>query len=296
MGRMPPSPEGHKARRVAPEHSQQVMPPDGHACLLIERNAMNVSFDFSGHVALVTGAASGMGLATAKAFAQAGASVVLADVDEVALAAATAEIAALGMGATKFIRCDVSNEDDVAGMVDFTVNSFGRLDAAFNNAGIQIPAVDIADLKSSDFDRVQAINTRGVWLCMKHELRHMRERGTGAIVNCSSIGGLIGTSIRLAAYHGTKHAVLGITRSAALEYGQRGIRINAVCPGTISTPMVNRMIADGILSEDGVAHGSPMGRPGRPEEIADAVLWLCSDGATYVTGHALSVDGGMAVA
>jgi NAD(P)-dependent dehydrogenase (short-subunit alcohol dehydrogenase family) len=176
-------------------------------------------------------------------------------------------------------------------MVDRTVATFSRLDMAFNNAGIQAPPTDAADEPGETFDRVNAINLRGVWACMKHELRQMRAQGSGAIVNCSSLGGLVGLPGR-AAYHASKHGVIGLTRSAALEYAPRGIRINAVCPGTIETPMVTDMIAKGELSVPEAVANQPIGRLGRADEIAGAVLWLCSPGASLVVGVALPVDGG----
>ena len=176
-------------------------------------------------------------------------------------------------------------------MVELTVSTSGRLDAAFNNAGVQSPAVETADAGGEEFDRVNAINLRGVWNCMKYELRQMREQGSGAIVNCSSIGGLIGIAGR-AAYHASKHGVIGLTRSAALEYASRGIRINAVCPGTINTPMVADMLAKEPDAMKEIMRDQPIGRLGRSEEIASAVLWLCSPGASFVIGHALAVDGG----
>lgn len=251
---------------------------------------MTVSFDYSGKVALVTGAASGMGLATAQAFAKAGAAVTLADVNETALQQRVDEITAAG-GKAMAVLCDVADEDSVQAIVAQTVAAFGRLDAAFNNAGIQIPAAEIADQSIEDYDRISHINQRGVWACMKHELRQMREQGEGAIVNCSSIGGLTGRPL-IAAYHGTKHGVIGLTRSAALEYATRGIRVNAVCPGTIDTPMVSSMIDKGMLAMEDLLHDLPMKRLGKSEEIASSVLWLCSSGASFVTGQALAVDGG----
>jgi NAD(P)-dependent dehydrogenase (short-subunit alcohol dehydrogenase family) len=189
------------------------------------------------------------------------------------------------------LTCDVSDEEQVAAAVDRTVETFGRLDMAYNNAGIQIPPSDAADEPAERFDRVNAINLRGVWACMKHELRHMRPRGSGAIVNCSSLGGLVGLPGR-ASYHASKHGVIGLTTSAALEYAPRGIRINAVCPGTIDTPMVRDMITKGELDRAEAEANQPINWLGTVEEIAQAVLWLCSPGAGFVVGVALPVDGG----
>src|SRR6267142_1580369 len=249
---------------------------------------MNISFE--NKVALVTGAGSGLGLATAKAFAESGASVVLADWNEQAVCSATDELAAQGHKALA-IRCDVADEAQVKLMVEQTVSAFGRLDAAFNNAGVQCAAAETADASGEEFDRVNAINLRGVWNCMKYELRQMRKQGSGAIVNCSSVGGLIGIPGR-AIYHASKYGVIGLTQSAALEYAARGIRINAVCPGTIETPMVADMLAKEPDAMKDILRDQPIGRLGRPEEIATAVLWLCSPGASFVIGHALVVDGG----
>jgi NAD(P)-dependent dehydrogenase (short-subunit alcohol dehydrogenase family) len=249
---------------------------------------MNLSFE--NQVALVTGAAAGMGLATAKAFAEAGAAVALADVNEDSARAAAEELIAAGHKAMA-VRCNVAGEAEVAAMVEKTVSPFGRLDAAYNNAGVQSPAMETADANGEEFDRVNGINLRGVWNCMKYELRQMREQGSGAIVNCSSIGGLIGLPGR-AVYHVSKHGVIGLTKSAALEYAARGIRINAVCPGTIETPMVAEMLVKEPEAMKEILRDQPIGRLGRPEEIASAVLWLCSPGASFVIGHALAVDGG----
>src|SRR5438270_1356318 len=231
-----------------------------------------------------------MGLATAQAFAEAGAAVVLADINEGALSAATDDLTAAGHQALG-VACDVSSEEQVAAMVDRAIATFGRLDMAFNNAGIQAPPTDAADEPAETFDRVNAINLRGVWACMKHELRQMRTQGSGAIVNCSSLGGLVGLPGR-AAYHASKHGVLGLTRSAALEYAPRGIRINAICPGTIETPMVTQMIDSGDLDRAEAEANQPINRLGTAEEMAAAVLWLCSPGASFVVGVALPVDGG----
>jgi NAD(P)-dependent dehydrogenase (short-subunit alcohol dehydrogenase family) len=257
----------------------------------VSRSAtVNPTYDFHGQVAVVTGASSGMGLDTVRAFAAAGAAVVLADINEDALRDATDELTAAGHQALG-ITCDVSDEAQVAALVERTVDAFGRLDMAFNNAGIMISPSGAADEPVESFDRVTAINLRGVWTCMKHELRQMRAQGSGAIVNCSSLGGLVGLPGR-ASYHATKHGVIGLTKSAALEYASRGIRINAVCPGTIETPMVTDMIAKGELDVPEAEANQPIGRLGRGDEIAAAVLWLCSPGASFVLGVALPVDGG----
>jgi NAD(P)-dependent dehydrogenase (short-subunit alcohol dehydrogenase family) len=245
---------------------------------------------YSGKVALVTGAASGMGLATARAFAEAGAAVALADISGDAVRAAGEELVSAGHRAVG-IQCDVTDEAQVAAMVDRTVSTFGRLDASFNNAGIQVPPSDAADEPGEHFDRVIAVNLRGIWACMKHELRHMREQKSGAIVNCSSIGGLIGLPGR-ASYHASKHGVIGLTRSAAVEYAPRGIRINAVCPGTMDTPMVSEMLTSQADAMKEIMREQVIGRLGRADEVASAVLWLCGPGSTFIIGQALAVDGG----
>ena len=253
---------------------------------------MNISFE--NKVALITGAASGLGLATAKAFAESGASVALADWNEAAVRSAAEELTAQGHKALA-IHCDVADDAQVEAMVEQTVATFGRLDAAYNNAGVQNIVAETADATREDYDRVMAINLRGVWSCMKFELRQMRKQGSGAIVNCSSLGGLVGGAGR-GTYHAAKHGVLGLTKSAALEYAARGIRINAVCPGLIQTPMSDQMVAGGhadALRE--MMKDIPIGRVGRAEEIADAVLWLCSSAASLVVGHALAVDGGYTI-
>ena len=251
---------------------------------------MNPSYDFTGQVALVTGAGSGMGLATARAFTEAGAAVVLADVNPATVKEASDALSGAGHRALG-VECDVTDEASVAAAVQAAVDTFGRLDMAFNNAGIQVPPCDAADESAEVFDRANAVNLRGVWASMKHELAVMRGQGSGAIVNCSSLGGLVGIPGR-AAYHASKHGVLGLTKSAALEYAPRGIRINAVCPGTIATPMVTDMIDKGELDRDAAIADQPINRLGEPEEIAAAVLWLCSPGASFTVGVALPVDGG----
>lgn len=250
-----------------------------------------MSFSFENQVALVTGAASGIGWATANAFAQAGAAVALVDVNgDAAQAKADALIAA---GHTAIgLCCDVADIDQVEAMVKETIARFGRLDMAFNNAGIQNVLAEMADATVDDYERVMSVNLRGVWACMKFELEHMRRQGSGTIVNCSSLGGLVGGAER-ASYHAAKHGVIGLTKSAALEYASRNIRVNAVCPGLIWTPMVDQMVAAGQGEAlEGMTKAVPMGRHGQPEEIADAVLWLSSASSSYVTGQSISVDGG----
>jgi NAD(P)-dependent dehydrogenase (short-subunit alcohol dehydrogenase family) len=217
---------------------------------------------------------------------------VLSDWNEQEVQAAAKALSAKGYR-TLAVCCDVSNDAEVEAMVKTTIATFGRLDAAYNNAGVQNVLAETADSPRDDYDRIMAINLRGVWSCMKFELQHMREQGSGAIVNCSSLGGLLGGA-RRGTYHAAKHGVIGFTKSAALEYATRGIRINAVCPGMIQTPMSDQMIAAGQGDELAAMMNTyvPMKRLGQPREIADAVLWLCSSAASYVTGQSISVDGG----
>ena len=252
---------------------------------------MNISFE--NKVALVTGAGSGLGLATVKAFAESGASVVLADANEKAVRSAAEELAAHGHK-TLAIQCDVADDAQVQAMVERTVAKFGRLDAAYNNAGIQNVVAEAAEATREDFDRVISVNLRGVWSCMKFELRQMLRQGNGAVVNCSSIGGLVAGPKR-GTYQASKHGVLGLTKSAALDYAARGIRIDAVCPGIIHTSMLDGMMATQADALKAMLKDVPIGRLGRPEEIASAVLWLCSSAASFMVGHALTVDGGYTI-
>lgn len=243
-------------------------------------------------IALVTGAASGIGLATARAYAAAGASVVLADLNATAVQTVADQLIAEGYTA-KAVICNAANLEEVEAMVKETVATFGRLDIAFNNAGVQNELAEVADATADDFDRVNAVNLRGVWGCMKYELQQMRKQESGVIVNCSSIGGIVGGAER-ASYHAAKHGVLGLTKSAALEYAARNIRVNAVCPGLIWTPMAEKMAATGQKDAlDAMVKSVPMLRHGKAEEIADAVLWLSSDASSFVTGQSISVDGGL---
>jgi NAD(P)-dependent dehydrogenase (short-subunit alcohol dehydrogenase family) len=248
---------------------------------------MNPIYDFSGQVALVTGAASGMGFATAKAFAKSGAAVILADRNETALNAAAEMLRAEGHDILA-VTCDVADEAQAARMVERTVQKFGRVDMAYNNAGILGPMGDITEETADGFDEVNAVNLRGVWTCMKHELLQMARQGSGAIVNCSSLGGLVGLPGR-AAYHASKHGVIGLTKCAAMDYAAKNIRVNAICPGCIDTPM-----GDGIdpAAMKEFLRDQPIGRMGAADEVAAAVLWLCSPGASFILGAALPVDGG----
>ena len=254
---------------------------------------MDNPLDFSGKVALVTGASAGMGLATARAFAEAGAAVVLADVREEAVNAAAQQLVASGHQALA-IRCDVSDDAQVAAMVQQTIGAFGRLDAAFNNAGVMARVAPTGDSTREDWDRVIGINLRGVWSCMKHELQQMERQRSGAIVNNASVGAITGNP-GIASYIASKHGVVGLTRTAALEYVRHGIRVNAVNPGTIDTQIARDVVKGDAQAYAEMVSKIPMGRVGQPEEIAAAVLWLCSPGASYVVGQALTVDGGLTV-
>ena len=251
-----------------------------------------MQFDFQNKVALVTGGASGIGLATVQAFFKAGAKVAIVDCD-----LSRAELAARELSSSSHkalaIQCDVAAPEEVERMVSDVIKTFGKIDIAFNNAGVQNQLAETADATVEDFDSVNGVNLRGMWSCMKYELRQMREQGAGVIVNCSSLGGLVGGAER-GTYHAAKHGVLGLTKSAALEYADRNIRVNAVCPGLIWTPMAEQMAESGQREAlEGMISQIPMKRHGDASEIADVVLWLSSDASSYVTGQSISVDGGL---
>ena len=246
--------------------------------------------DMTGKVALVTGGGSGIGRATVLAFAKRGATVATVDVDE-AGGAETVRLAAEQGADVDFWCVDVSQASEVEAMVKRVVETHGRLDYAYNNAGIEGPTGSLVDCSEADFDRLTAINFKGVWLCMKYEYPAMLASGGGAIVNTSSISGLKG-SATLGPYTGTKFGVAGLMRSAALEFGEKGVRVNAVCPGTIDTPMVERLWGADPKKNRQLLEGTPLHRQGDPSEVAEVVVWLCSDAASYVNGNMMKVDGG----
>lgn len=244
-------------------------------------------------VALVTGGSKGMGEAAVRIFAEKGASVAILDVDMEAAEKLSAELNENGAN-TIAIQCDVSSEAKVEKAIAKVVETYGKLDAAFNNAGIQIPAQDITETSEEDYDKILNVNLKGVWLCMKHELIQMKKQQSGAIVNNSSLAGKVGVPGRTP-YVAAKHAILGITKSAAADYASQGIRINAVCPGTIETPMVNDMVNSGDLKREDSINAAPINRLGKASEVADAAVWLCGKESTYVIGQSIAVDGGYTI-
>jgi NAD(P)-dependent dehydrogenase (short-subunit alcohol dehydrogenase family) len=246
--------------------------------------------DANGKVALVTGGSSGLGRATALAFARAGTRVVVADVAAPEGERTAALIREHG-GQAQFVRADVSQSGEVAALIAHTLSAFGRLDCAFNNAGIDGTFGSTTACSEENWDRTLAVNLKSVWLCMKHELPHMLERGAGSIVNCASIAGLVAFPM-MPAYAASKHGVVGLTRTAAIEYARSGVRINAVCPGVIATPMVERATAGRADVLARLIAPQPIGRLGTAEEIASVVLFLCSEAASLITGQAIAVDGG----
>ncbi|MCE2488338.1 MAG: SDR family oxidoreductase, partial [Desulfurellaceae bacterium] len=244
-----------------------------------------------GKVALITGGSTGIGRATAQIFAREGAKVGVADVNAEGAEETVRLIQAAG-GAALFIRADVSRAADTEAMVRTVVETYGRLDCAFNNAGIEGEMQSTQDYSEAVWERVMGINLKGVWLSMKAEIQHMLGHGGGAIVNTASAAGLVAVP-SLSAYVAAKHGVVGLTKTAALEYAKAGIRVNAVCPGGVDTPMVQRVFGSNRELAEAAIASEPVGRLAQPAEIGEAVAWLCSDAASFVTGHPMAVDGGM---
>jgi NAD(P)-dependent dehydrogenase (short-subunit alcohol dehydrogenase family) len=253
----------------------------------------NENGNFTGKVAFVTGAGTGIGRATALAFAREGANVVVADISEQNIQEMARLIEELG-GRVLAVTCDVTRTEDVKAALDKTIETFGRLDFAFNNAGVEQKLAPAAELEEAEWDRIVNTDLRGVFLCLKHEIPLMLKQGGGAIVNTSSGAGVKGFKGQ-AAYVAAKHGVVGLTKAAALDYAPQNIRINAVCPGIINTPMMDRFTGGTAEGREMVIAQEPVGRMGQPEEIAKAVLWLCSDAAAFVVGHAMVIDGGQTV-
>jgi NAD(P)-dependent dehydrogenase (short-subunit alcohol dehydrogenase family) len=245
---------------------------------------------FKNQVALVTGGSFGIGRATALAFAKNGAKVIFADNVEDKEQETLKQIKEAG-GEASFVLCDVSKNSEVENLIKKTIEKYGRLDFAYNNAGIEGASAMTHECTEENWDKTLGINLKGVWLCMKHELNYFLGQKKGVIVNCASIAGLVGFA-GLPAYVASKHAIVGLTKTAALENARNNIRINAVCPGVIKTPMLDRLAGGNTAVQEQFANSEPIGRLGTPEEIADAVIWLCSSASSFVTGHALPVDGG----
>lgn len=246
--------------------------------------------ELTGKLAIVTGASAGIGRAAAIALAREGAAVVIADLDVERGELTARDMRDQGSRAL-FVRTDVSEDASVASMVERTVEEFGGVDIAFNNAGIEGTPAVTHECTPENWHRTLAVNLTGAWSCMRHEIPRMLHRGGGSIVNCSSVAGLVGFAT-VPAYVASKHGIVGLTRTAALEYAEQGIRVNAVCPGVIDTEMVERFAGGQPEAEAALVASEPVGRMGRPEEIADAVVWLCSSRSSFVTGQAIAVDGG----
>ena len=243
---------------------------------------------FDNKVALITGGSFGIGKATALAFAKKGAKVVLADWVE---NQETLDLIKKSGGEAIFVKCDVSNGKEVKALIQKTITSFGRLDYAFNNAGIEGNSAPVHECSEENWDKTIGINLKGIWLCMKYEIPEMLKHGKGVIINCSSVAGLVGFQ-GLPAYVASKHGVIGLTKTAALECATLGIRVNAICPGVIQTPMIDRLTGKKKESIEQFTALEPMGRFGLADEIANTVIWLCSEEASFVTGVAMPVDGG----
>jgi NAD(P)-dependent dehydrogenase (short-subunit alcohol dehydrogenase family) len=250
-----------------------------------------MSMKFSGQVAVVTGAAAGIGRATAQAFAAEGLKVVVSDVD-VSGGEATVGLIREAGGEAVFVRCDVSKEAEVQALMTAVVDAYGRLDYAFNNAGIEIEKGKLNEGTEAEFDAIMGVNVKGVWLCMKYQLPLLLAQGGGAIVNTASVAGL-GAAPKMSIYSASKHAVIGLTKSAAIEFAKKKIRVNAICPAVIDTDMFRRAYQADPKKGEFVAGMHPVGRIGKVEEVAAAVLYLCCDGAGFTTGQALALDGGM---
>ncbi|MEZ7500109.1 SDR family oxidoreductase [Flavobacterium sp. Arc3] len=244
--------------------------------------------EFKNKVAIVTGGSFGIGRATALAFAKKGAKVVVVDWKE---NTETIDLIKKSGGEVLFVKCDVSKSSDVKAMIATTIATFGRLDYAFNNAGIEGESAPVQECSEENWDKTIGVNLKGIWLCMKYEIHEMLKKSKGVIINCSSVAGLVGFA-GLPAYVASKHGVIGLTKTAALEYAKDGIRVNAVCPGVIKTAMMDRLTGEKKEVEEEFISLEPMARMGKPEEIANTVLWMCSDEASFVTGHAMAVDGG----
>ena len=245
---------------------------------------------FTGKVALITGGSSGMGQSAAISFAREGANIVVADTNIQGGEETVQHIKDTGASAL-FVPTDVSRSTSVEALINATITIYGRLDYAFNNAGINEEHGPLTDCTEAEWDHIISINLKGIWLCMKYEIPHMLKLGSGAIVNTASVVGLTGGR-NFPAYVASKHGIIGLTKATALDYGPHGIRVNAVCPGTIYTPMYERRVGNNPETTARITSEIPLRRLGQPQDIAEAVIWLCSDASSFVTGHALVVDGG----